>query len=226
MSPERAGELVPQASEDDLMLVARLRNRDESAFRELIERYHMSLVRMARQFVASQQAAEDVAQETWLGVLRGIDQFEGRSSLKTWIFRIMMNRARTRATREGRSVPFAALAGADAGDAEPAVEAERFLEAGRFAGHWAAPPRSWETVPEERLLAQETRARIQQAIDVLPDGQRAVITLRDVEGWGSAEVCNILAISESNQRVLLHRARSRVRRELENWLDTREVTRR
>jgi RNA polymerase sigma-70 factor (ECF subfamily) len=147
MSAERIGELAPLASEDDLMLVARLRNRDESAFRELIERYHMSLVRMARQFVSSQQADEDVAQETWLGVLRGIEQFEGRSSLKTWIFRIMINRARTRATREGRSVPFAALAGADAGDAEPAVEAERFLESGRYAGHWAAPPRSWETVP-------------------------------------------------------------------------------
>lgn len=226
MSVERAGELAPLATQDDLALVARLRGRDESAFRELIERYHLSLVRMARHYVSSQQAAEDVAQETWLGVLQGIERFEGRSSLKTWIFRIMMNRARTRATREGRSVPFAALAGWDMGDDEPAVGPERFTESGRFAGHWASRPQSWETVPEEQLLARETRERLQQAIDALPPGQRSVITLRDVEGWGSSEVCNILAISESNQRVLLHRARSRVRRELEDWLDTREVTRR
>jgi RNA polymerase sigma-70 factor (ECF subfamily) len=225
MSADRAGELQSLVSESDLALVARLRNRDESAFRELIERYHTSLVRMARQYVSTEQAADDVAQETWLGVLQGIDRFEGRSSLKTWIFRIMMNRARTRATREGRSIPFAALAGPDAGDDEPAVEAERFISAGAFIGHWAAPPHSWETVPEERLLARETRARIEQAIEALPAGQRSVITLRDVEGWGSDEVCNILAISETNQRVLLHRARSRVRRELEDWLDTREAAR-
>lgn len=226
MRVSHAGNVEPAAS-DDQVLVVRLRARDESAFRELIERYHMSLVRMARQYVATQQAAEDVAQETWLGVLQGIDRFEGRSSLKTWIFRIMLNRARTRAAREGRSVSFAALGGDDARDDEPAVEPERFFPAGhRLAGHWSAPPRSWETVPEERLLAQETRAVIQRAIDALPHGQRVVITLRDIEGLSSAEVCNMLDISETNQRVLLHRARSRVRRELERWLDAREVTRR
>jgi len=225
MHAERGDELKPLASSDDLALVARLRRRDESAFRELIERYHPSLVRLAREYVSSQQLAEDVAQETWLGVLQGIDRFEGRSSLRTWIFRILMNRARTRAVREGRSIPFAALAGPDAGDDEPAVDADRFLGAGhRFANHWAAFPHSWETVPEERLLAQETRARIQRAIDALPPGQRTVITLRDVEGWDAPEVCNVLDISETNQRVLLHRARSRVRRALEDWLETREAT--
>ena len=225
MQTRRPDDLAPLATSDDLDLVARLRRRDESAFRELIERYHMSLVRLAREYVSTQQAAEDAAQETWLGVLQGIDRFEGRSSLRTWIFRILMNRARTRAVREGRSVPFAALAGPDAGDDEPSVEAERFISAGnQFAGHWSAFPHSWETVPEERLLALETRARIQRAIDALPAGQRAVISLRDVEGWDAPEVCNILEISETNQRVLLHRARSRVRRELEDWLETREAT--
>lgn len=220
MSSRPSSGSVPALPDDDLDLVARLRLRDESAFRELISRYHLALLRMARQFVSTQQAAEDVAQETWLAVLQGIDRFEGRSSLKTWIFRIMMNRARTRATREGRSIPFAAFA-ADAEGEEAAVGPEFFIDSGRNAGHWAAMPGSWERLPEEQLLDGETRARIQQAIDALPPGQRAVITLRDVEGWSSADVCNILDISETNQRVLLHRARSRVRRELTVWLERR-----
>jgi RNA polymerase sigma-70 factor (ECF subfamily) len=203
-------------TEDDARLVAALRAGDESAFAELLDRYHVSLVRLATTFVGSRATAEDVAQETWIGVIRGIAQFEGRSSLKTWIFRILTNRAKTRAEREGRVVPFSAL------DDDPAVEPSRFVPEGTAAAQsWLTPPRSWEGLPENRLLAAETRERIRAAIDALPPAQRTVIQLRDVDGWGSADVCNVLGISESNQRVLLHRARSKVRRALERYLDDR-----
>ena len=178
---------------------------------ELVERYHASMVRVARTFVASDAVAQEVAQEAWLGVLTGIDRFEGRSSLKTWIFRILVNRARTRGVREARSVPFASL-GPD--DGEPAVDPERFLA----NGAWSTPPRSWEGEPEERLLSAEARAVIDGAIEKLPSTQRQVITLRDVEGYGSAEVRDLLELSEGNQRVLLHRARSKVRQALEDYL--------
>src|SRR5262249_2336024 len=150
----------------------------------------------------------------------GLGRFEGRSSLKTWIYRILLNRARTRGQREGRSIPFSAAWSADADPGEPAVEAERFLPPEhQWHGHWVSFPHNWDELPEERLLAQETRAHLQEAIDALPPSQREVITLRDVEGWSSEEVRNALDISESNQRVLLHRARSKVRRALEQYLD-------
>ena len=143
----------------------------------------------------------------------------GRSSLRTWIFRILANQARTRPKREARSVPFSALADPD--DAGPTVDPDRFFGADHaFAGHWASPPRSWGTVPEEELLARETRERVQAAIDALPASQRAVISLRDVEGWPSEEVCNVLEISETNQRVLLHRARAKVRQALERYFES------
>jgi RNA polymerase sigma-70 factor (ECF subfamily) len=206
---------------DDHRLVDSLRAGDESAFEMLIDRYHSSLLRLAMLYVPSRAVAEDVVQETWLGVLQGLARFEGRSSLKTWIFRILTNRARTRGQREGRSIPFSAVWNADDDPAEPAVEAERFLPPDHEdAGHWVSFPRNWDELPEERLLSQETRAQIQQAIDALPGSQREVITLRDVEGWASEEVCNMLGISESNQRVLLHRARSKVRHTLEQYLAT------
>jgi len=193
-------------------LVAGLRARDEDAFRTVIELYHPALVRVARMYVSTQAVAEEVAAETWLAVLEGIDRFEGRSSLKTWIFRILTNRAKTRGMREGRSLPFSSL-----DPDEPAVDADRFRGAGEnWPGHWAATPIGF---PEERLLAAETREVIERAIDALPPTQRTVISLRDVEGWSAEEVCNALTLSETNQRVLLHRARSAVRRALEEYLE-------
>lgn len=193
-----------------------LRNGDEDAFVSLVERYHASLVRLAQVYVRDRAVAEEVAQEAWLGVIRGIDRFEGRSSLKTWILRILVNTAKTRAVRERRSIPFSTLM--PEGE-DPAVEPERFLalDHPRWPGHWSAPPATWQGIPEERLLAGETLERITEAIAALPGNQREVITLRDVEGWSSEEVCALLEISEGNQRVLLHRARSKVRRALEDY---------
>jgi RNA polymerase sigma-70 factor (ECF subfamily) len=189
-------------------LVAALRAGDEAAFMRIVDRFGPSMLRVARTFVSSRAVAEEVVQETWLGVLKGIDRFEGRSSLKTWIFRILANVARTRGERESRSVPFSSLAGD--GDGEPAVDPSKFGP----EGMWLAPPDAWDDVPEDRLLARETLGEIEAAIAELPPAQRAVITLRDVDGWPADQVCNVLDISETNQRVLLHRARAKVRRAL------------
>src|SRR5215212_2992223 len=165
---------------DEQRLVDSLRAGDESAFETLIDRYHSSLLRLAMFYVPSRAVAEDVVQETWLGVLQGLARFEGRSSLKTWIFRILTNRARTRGQREGRSIPFSAVWAPESDAAEPAVDADRFAPPGSdAAGHWISRPRDWEALPEDRLLAQETREQVQQAINSLPDSQREVITLRD-----------------------------------------------
>ena len=168
-------------------------------------------------YVKDRAAAEEVVQETWLAVLQGIDRFEGRSSLKTWIFRILSNRAKTRGQRESRTVPFSAVAAADEAAGEPSVEPERFF--GRdsetpFA--WAAPPVGW---PEDKVLAREALDVVRMAIDALPDAQREVIRLRDVEGWTPMEVAEALEITDGNQRVLLHRARSKVRAALEMYMD-------
>jgi len=219
--PREAAWAEPAGRADEVELVAALRRGEEAAFVILLERYHGALVRLATVYVGDRALAEEVAQETWLGVLRGLDRFEARSSLKTWIFRILTNRAKTRAQGEGRSVPFSALWSVETASAEPAVEPERFLppDHARWPGHWAARPANWEDTPEERLLSWETSARLQQAIGALPPSQREVLTLRDVEGWTAGEVCNALGISETNQRVLLHRARSKVRRALERYLD-------
>jgi RNA polymerase sigma-70 factor (ECF subfamily) len=208
-------------TDDDEQLLLALRRRDEKAFTTLVDRYHARLVRLACLFVANQSVAEEVAQETWIGVLQGIDRFEGRSSFRTWLFRILTNQAKSRGQREARSMPFAAFsAQTDADDGEPAVAPERFLPAGdEWAGHWVSYPQNWRETPEDRFLSHETRAFVQQAIDALPQNQRIVITLRDVEGFPSAEVCNALAISETYQRVLLHRARSKVRAHLEHYLE-------
>jgi RNA polymerase sigma-70 factor (ECF subfamily) len=190
---------------EELQLVEALRAGDERAFEQLIRMYQASLIRVAQMYVSSRAVAEEVVQETWLAVLNSIGRFEGRSSLKTWIFRIVANRAKTRGEREGRTVPFSSL-----GPSEPAVEGERFEH-----GLWASPPPDW---PEERLLGEETQQVIENAIELLPDMQRAVITLRDIQGWSADEVRNALELSETNQRVLLHRARSKVRRALEEYL--------
>jgi RNA polymerase sigma-70 factor (ECF subfamily) len=208
---------MAQAAAAEAQLLDALRAGDEDAFRALVREYHPSLVRVARIYVPTQAAAEEVAQETWLGVLNGLSRFEGRSSLRTWIFRILANIAKTRAQRDGRTLPFSALQDPSRVP-EPAVDADRFLdpEHPRWPGHWALKPEAW---PEEALLAAETRGRLAEAIEALPATQRAVISLRDIEGWSSEEVRNALGLSETNQRVLLHRARSKVRAALESYLD-------
>lgn len=207
----------PDAPSDERELVERLRAGDERAFALVVDRYHAMLARLARMYVRDPAVAEEVVQDTWLGVVRGIRTFEGRASLKTWIFRILVNQAKTRGEREARTIPFAAFAGT--GDEGPTVDPRRFRGPGEPpARHWVSPPRSWEAVPDERLLARETRERISAAIDALPPSQREVITLRDVEGWSSDEVCNALGLSETNQRVLLHRARAKVRHALARYL--------
>lgn len=208
---------MAQAAAAEAQLLQALRSGDEGAFTALVREYQPSLVRVARMFVSSQAAAEEVAQETWLGVLNGLDRFEGRSSLRTWIFRILTNIAKTKAVRDGRTLPFSALQD-PARVPEAAVDADRFLDSehARWPGHWAAKPTPW---PEDALVAAETRERLADAIEALPATQRAVITLRDVEGWSSDEVRNALDLSETNQRVLLHRARSKVRAALESYLE-------
>lgn len=204
----------PADQTSDRELLAALRMGDEAAFAALVERYHAALLRLARLYVPSQAAAEDAVQETWLGVLKGLNSFEGRSSLKTWIYHILLNRARTRGQREARSVPFSAVFAPDADTGEFSVDPSMFTP----GGWWGSHPRDWATIPEERLLSQETRAVIDQTIAQLSPNQRAVITLRDVEGLSSEDVRNALGLSETNQRVLLHRARSRVRQALEQYL--------
>lgn len=199
-------------------LLAALRAGEEAAFMALVEQYHASMVRLAASYVGSTAAAEDVAQETWAKVLRSLHQFEGRSSFKTWLFRILTNTALTVAKREGRQVVFSDLAPeAD----EPAVEPERFVGAGdaEWGGHWVEDPRRWKLSPEDQVAQREVLAMVGQAIEALPDVQRAVLTLHDVEGVAAKEICNILGLSETNQRVLLHRARAKVRRALESWFD-------
>jgi RNA polymerase sigma-70 factor (ECF subfamily) len=189
-------------------VVEALRAGDEAAFRSLVAEYGPSMLRVARMYVGSQAVAEEVVQEAWVAVLNGIDRFEGRSSLKTWIFRILTNIAKTRGQREGRSIPFSSLAPDD----EHAVDPGRFAE----NGQWASPPRSFG--PEERLLSEEAMAVVEAAIAELPPSQAIVITMRDVEGFTAEEARNALDISETNQRVLLHRARSKVRQALEDYL--------
>jgi RNA polymerase sigma-70 factor (ECF subfamily) len=201
-------------SPEDALLVEGLRAGDEAAFAAVMRMYGRGMLRVAEMYVSSRAVAEDVVQEAWVGVLRGIGRFEGRSSLKTWLYRIVANTAKTRGVRESRSVPFSSLG--DDGD-EGTVDADRFLGSGdRFPGHWAVPPQVW--APEGRLLADETLGVVERAIDKLPPAQRAVITMRDVQGFTSEEVCNALDLTETNQRVLLHRARAKVRRALEEYM--------
>jgi RNA polymerase sigma-70 factor, ECF subfamily len=198
-------------------LVARLRAGDEQAFESLVTRYYGTMLAVALTHVKTRAVAEEVVQEAWLGVLQSLDRFEGRSSLKTWILAILVNKAKTRAVREARTVPFASLA-PDAG--EPAVEPDRFRGAqDAFPGHWRAYPGDWRALPDATVQDRETLAVAMRAIGELPPQQRAVIAMRDVAGCGAEEVCAELGLSEGNQRVLLHRARSRVRAALERHLD-------
>jgi RNA polymerase sigma-70 factor, ECF subfamily len=198
-------------------LVARLRAGDEQAFESLVTRYYGTMLAVALTHVKTRAVAEEVVQEAWLGVLQSLDRFEGRSSLKTWILAILVNKAKTRGVREARTVPFASLA-PDAG--EPAVEPDRFRGAqDAFPGHWRAYPGDWRALPDATVQDRETLAVAMRAIGELPPQQRAVIAMRDVAGCGAEEVCAELGLSEGNQRVLLHRARSRVRAALERHLD-------
>ena len=188
---------------DDDAILARLRAGDEAAFEQLVSQHDAALHRVARTFVPTQALADDVVQETWLAVIRGLDGFEGRSSLRTWIFTILANRARTRAVREARNLPFSSI-GDDAG---PTVEPTAFGS----DGTWRSAPARLDADPETNLLTGELRAQIMEAVDNLPDHMRAVLTLRDIVGLTPAEVCDVLEISDGNQRVILHRARAKVR---------------
>ena len=189
---------------------------DESAFRTLVQRHHGSLVRVARQYVSSVATAEEVAQEAWLAVIEGLPRFEGRSSLKTWIYTILVNQARNRGRRDERVVPLSSVVDDDG----PIVDTDRFLDAShRWGGHWANPPRHPDTIPEDVIEGAETRAALRAAIDALPPNQQRVLWLRDVQGFSSEEVRELLELSEANQRVLLHRARGKVRAALERQLD-------
>jgi RNA polymerase sigma-70 factor, ECF subfamily len=208
----RASSAAPAADEHELL--ERLRAGDRAAFASLVARHGGALLRLAMAFVKDRSLAEEVVQDAWVAALDGIDGFEGRAALRTWLFHIVANKARTRIVREGRSVPFSALGSSDdAGDS--AVGPERFDQ----GGAWKEPPGRWsEENPERLAQGVETRAAIERAIAALPEAQRAVITLRDVEELETDEICNLLGITVSNQRVLLHRARSKVRQALEQFM--------
>jgi RNA polymerase sigma-70 factor (ECF subfamily) len=203
-------------TDDDAELLSALKQRDERAFVALVERYQRPLLRLALVYCRSLAIAEEIVQDTWLGMIQGIDRFEGRASLKTWLFQILVNRARTRAEREGRDVSFSSFAEQAKAPGEPAVPPERFRPIDdKWPNNWALPPHSWGESADAGLLAGETMDLVKRAIAQLPSAQQQVITLRDIEGWPAEDVCNVLMISETNQRVLLHRARSRVRGALE-----------
>jgi RNA polymerase sigma-70 factor (ECF subfamily) len=194
-------------------LVAALRAGDEAVFREVVATYNAAMIRVASLHVSTRAVAEEVVQETWLAVVKGLDRFEERSSFKTWMFTILVNRARSRGTRERRTVPFSSL---QTDEGTPGVPGDRFRPpTDHWAGHWAEPPSPWSDVPAARLESQETRTLIFDALRSLPDQQREVMTLRDVEGWSAEDVCSLLGLSDGNQRVLLHRARGKVRSVLE-----------
>ncbi len=203
------------ADVSDEELISQLRGGDEVAFAGLVRRYHRSLARFARSFVPSDAVAEEVVQETWIAVIRGLEGFEGRSSLRTWIFRILINTARSRGVSELRSRPFSSL-GADGSESGPTVDPGRFRPRDdAFAGYWISQPLQWWTAPEPQALANETRQVVGEALRDLPVAQAQVVILRDIEGCSAAEACKILGLSEGNQRVLLHRGRSKLRAVLE-----------
>jgi RNA polymerase sigma-70 factor, ECF subfamily len=201
----------------DAALLQRLRAGDEAAFEALVARHYATMLAVAQTYVKGRAVAEEVVQEAWLGVINGLDRFEGRSSLKTWILSILVNQAKTRGTRESRSVPFTALAGE--GD-EPAVDPDRFRGPDdAYPGHWRALPGDWARSAAAAVEDRETLRIVMAAIAELPPAQQTVIRMRDVEGYSSDEVRAALDVSEANQRVLLHRARSRVRAALERHFD-------
>lgn len=202
----------PAVPADDL--VARLRGGDEAAFQQVLDAYHDNMVGLARLYVRRRETAEEVVQDTWIAVIEGIGGFEGRASLKAWIYAILVNKAKTRAMRDGRTVLFSELGPEDAD--EPVVDPARFRSSDH---HWSDPPLAWEELtPERHAAGRELLAHMQSALEKLPEAQRAVILLRDVEGCDADEACNVLGISETNQRVLLHRGRAKLRNEMERLL--------
>jgi RNA polymerase sigma-70 factor (ECF subfamily) len=204
--------------EKDQHLLEALRRGDEASFITLVEKYQGSMLRVGGIYLKDPAMVEEVVQDTWIDFLEGLERFEGRSSLKTWLFTILTNNAKTRGKRESRSLSFSQLVGVETD--EPAVDPQRFLPPGqRWAGIWALKPQPWGRSIEEEVLSHELLMRIEAVIEGLPGVQRTVISLRDVNGWPSEEVCNVLGISETNQRVLLHRARSKVRQALERYFD-------
>ena len=207
----RTGALPPEAT-----VLARLRAGDDSMFARVLDAWSDGMLRLARAYVSTDASAEDVVQDTWLAVIKGLDQFEGRSSLKTWVYRILVNTAKNRGVRESRTVSCTSLA-ATQPDGGPTVDPSWFQgDDGRYPGHWREPPSTWPSA-ESQVAAAEVRGQVEAALRELPYRQRAVITLRDVEGYGAGEVCVILGISAGNQRVLLHRARAGVRARLEEY---------
>jgi RNA polymerase sigma-70 factor (ECF subfamily) len=206
--------LVDAVLPADAVIVARLRDRDEAMFAMLLDAWSPGLLRAARAYVRDEHAAQDVVQETWLGVIRGIGAFEARSSLRTWVYRILINRAKTRGQRDARSVPVDDLAPIVA----PTVDPGRFRGPDDpYPGGWHTFPEAWPS-PEDAAVAAETRRHLAAALAGLPDRQRIVVTLRDLEGYSSDEVCDLLSISATNQRVLLHRGRATLRATLETVL--------
>ena len=203
----------------DEHILSRIRQGDEAAYRQLVDRYNASLIRVACCYVRDRAAAEEVTQETWLGLLKGLDRFEGRAALRTWLFRILTNKAKDRAKKDSRYVPFPALVGTETTADDPSMDPELFQRSDEVEpGHWRSQtPRRWVNDPEQSLLTREALACVQGALDELPRAQRAVLVLRQLQGCTSDEVCNILDITETNQRVLLHRARSKVRRAVDRY---------
>ena len=203
-------------SADDEQIVAALRAGDEQTFRDLFGRSYPMMKRVARGYVDSDAVAEEIVQETWMAIVTGIEQFQGRSALATWMFSILTKKAKTHRARERRALPFSSIGGS--GDDEPAVDADRFQRDDEaFPGHWATPPRPWQK-PERRLMSLEAREHLRQALEELPERQRVIVGLRDVEGLSAEDVCRVLDVSPENQRVLLHRGRSRLRAVLESYL--------
>ena len=220
MQPEPAVAPARPAISDEETLAA-LRAGDERAFRDLFAHSYPMMKRVARAYVSSDAVAEEVVQETWMAVVTGIDRFEGRSALGTWIFSILTNQAKTHSAREKRAVPFSSVAPSDVEG--PVVDPVRFQNNDdAWPGHWATPPRPWQK-PERRMLSLEARDRLKAALAQLPDRQRMIVGLRDVEGYSAEEVCDLLGLSPENQRVLLHRGRSRLRAVLEQYVDVADV---
>jgi RNA polymerase sigma-70 factor, ECF subfamily len=199
-------------AQSQVELLEALRAGDEAVFARLVDELSPGLLRLARVYVSTDSAAEEVVQETWIGVLKGLDGFEARSTLKTWVFRILVNVAKTRGVRDARSVPFSSL-DVTAGE-DRALDPDRFFgdEHARFPGHWAIAPAPW---PEDAVWTADAMRLVRDTVDRLPRSQREVITLRDIIGCTAAETCSALELSEANQRVLLHRARAKVRGALE-----------
>lgn len=219
VSRKRQPAEAPGLTKGEDTLIARLSKGDEGAFDELVNQHHGALIRMAMGYVADREVAEEVVQDTWMVVIESLDRFEGRSSLRTWIFGILIHKAKDRGVREKRHATFSSFESFD-DDSEEAVDPSRFQQSGEWAGHWAFPPQPWDDRTPEKLLAnQQAVTAMQQAIDELPATLKDALILRDVEGVESTEICELLKITETNLNVRLHRARERVRQAVETYLE-------